>query len=486
MEKHLFSITFMLNCFVLLLSFTGVISAPVPAMITNVMKNDVKLCNASKFLYDSKYTEPCTSLEYPTALPDFTPNTVDSFLCLGVYDTAYKICKYSSRLPTFFNSTSISLYIDSLVPGDNEERFEEDSQQEFCKTLGGLTLLYNKTSSYLETLIKNLNNLDKCKRICFDFNNNLHPLCAVLGWIKSVENNMEKPNHNSIAPAQSIVQSYELSKDKTSGANKISKEEIGKQTTTDFKDNSIKVKQNMSDNISNTNTKPYSIEKETSNEGSVKTQKAVVDNTPIKADKGKNTFDDKSGTNVEDAQFNKIVPTNNEVSSKNNAENNVPNKVDVNEGKSEDLKKQNIDDVKTSTISENTQDHYDTSLEEEIETEDGNDADDTVQQSNMGNPNEEIHVQETFEKNNLRFSNLRTEDDSHFFTYFTVIIMMCIIGYIGYCNKQKIFAIVLEGRRSKNNRGRRRPSTASYRKLDCTLEEAVTSQCNANVTHVIY
>lgn len=50
----------------------------------------------------------------------------------------------------------------------------------------------------------------------------------------------------------------------------------------------------------------------------------------------------------------------------------------------------------------------------------------------------------------------------------------------------QILAIVLEGRRSRNNRGRRRPSTANYRKLDCTLEEAVTSQCNANVTHVIY
>ncbi|XP_011707032.1 PREDICTED: trans-Golgi network integral membrane protein 1-like [Wasmannia auropunctata] len=54
---------------------------------------------------------------------------------------------------------------------------------------------------------------------------------------------------------------------------------------------------------------------------------------------------------------------------------------------------------------------------------------------------------------------------------------MCIRDrYIGYHNKQKIFAIVLEGRRSRSNRGRRRPSTASYRKLDCTLEEAVTSQ----------
>jgi len=62
-----------------------------------------------------------------------------------------------------------------------------------------------------------------------------------------------------------------------------------------------------------------------------------------------------------------------------------------------------------------------------------------------------------------------------------MIIFLCISLFMF-----QIFAIVLEGRRSRSNRGRRRPSTASYRKLDCTLEEAVTSQCNANVTHVIY
>lgn len=46
--------------------------------------------------------------------------------------------------------------------------------------------------------------------------------------------------------------------------------------------------------------------------------------------------------------------------------------------------------------------------------------------------------------------------------------------------------MIVEGRRSRGGRGRKRPSTASYRKLDCNLEEAVTSQCNSNVSHVIY
>lgn len=46
--------------------------------------------------------------------------------------------------------------------------------------------------------------------------------------------------------------------------------------------------------------------------------------------------------------------------------------------------------------------------------------------------------------------------------------------------------MVLEGRRSRGGRGRRRHSSANYRKLDCTLEEAVNSQCDSNSTHVIY
>lgn len=56
-----------------------------------------------------------------------------------------------------------------------------------------------------------------------------------------------------------------------------------------------------------------------------------------------------------------------------------------------------------------------------------------------GNQNE--NVQELFEQKNLRYPNIRTEDDSHFFTYFTVVTVACIAGYIGYHNKQKVSLI---------------------------------------------
>ncbi|KOC63968.1 Trans-Golgi network integral membrane protein 1 [Habropoda laboriosa] len=147
------------------------------------------------------------------------------------------------------------------------------------------------------------------------------------------------------------------------------------------------------------------------------------------------------------------------------------------------------EDIKTSTISEDTQDHENSANQNNWNhgdtPNDANDAPDMIidtgdQGQNIPDPSEQ--------RDDIisHYHNITSEEESHFFTYFTVVSLISIAAYIGYHNKQKILAIVLEGRRSRNSRGRRRPSTANYRKLNCTLEEAVTSQCNANVTHVIY
>ncbi|PSN57551.1 hypothetical protein C0J52_00486 [Blattella germanica] len=75
-------------------------------------------------------------------------------------------------------------------------------------------------------------------------------------------------------------------------------------------------------------------------------------------------------------------------------------------------------------------------------------------------------------------------EDSHFFAYFMTMVILCIIGYLVFHNKQKILALALEGRSRRSTR--RRPNTSGYRKLDSNLEEAVTSACSTSVTHVIY
>lgn len=79
------------------------------------------------------------------------------------------------------------------------------------------------------------------------------------------------------------------------------------------------------------------------------------------------------------------------------------------------------------------------------------------------------------------------EGDSNFFTYFMLLMLLCIIMYVGYHNKSKVLALVLEGRRGSNSRGGgRRKHTAAYRKLDSNLEEAITSGASQRASQIIY
>ncbi|KAL3278907.1 hypothetical protein HHI36_016425 [Cryptolaemus montrouzieri] len=78
------------------------------------------------------------------------------------------------------------------------------------------------------------------------------------------------------------------------------------------------------------------------------------------------------------------------------------------------------------------------------------------------------------------------DGNSHFFTYFSFICVVFVLGYIGYHNKQKVLAILLEGRISKRPQRGRRPNSANYHKLDSNLEEAISSSCSKNTSHIIY
>ncbi|KAK5650385.1 hypothetical protein RI129_001414 [Pyrocoelia pectoralis] len=85
------------------------------------------------------------------------------------------------------------------------------------------------------------------------------------------------------------------------------------------------------------------------------------------------------------------------------------------------------------------------------------------------------------------YKNQNIDDsDSYFFSYFMMVCVVFICGYVAYHNKQKILALVLEGRKGRRPSRTRRPNSSNYRKLDSTLEEAVTSSCNKNSTQVIY
>ncbi|KAG5669856.1 hypothetical protein PVAND_000147 [Polypedilum vanderplanki] len=70
------------------------------------------------------------------------------------------------------------------------------------------------------------------------------------------------------------------------------------------------------------------------------------------------------------------------------------------------------------------------------------------------------------------------DPDSNFFTYLCITMFLSILLYILYHNRQKLLALLLEGRRgSRRSRERSRGgSKAAYSKLDCNLEEAITSK----------
>ncbi|XP_057655520.1 trans-Golgi network integral membrane protein TGN38-like isoform X1 [Diorhabda carinulata] len=78
------------------------------------------------------------------------------------------------------------------------------------------------------------------------------------------------------------------------------------------------------------------------------------------------------------------------------------------------------------------------------------------------------------------------DGESYFFTYFMVICILFILGYVGYHNRLKVFALLLEGKRGKRQHRGRRPNSANYHKLDTNLEEAISSNVNKNPTNVIF
>lgn len=78
------------------------------------------------------------------------------------------------------------------------------------------------------------------------------------------------------------------------------------------------------------------------------------------------------------------------------------------------------------------------------------------------------------------------DGESYFFSYFMVICVLFVLGYVGYHNRQKVMALMLEGKRGKRQGRGRRPNSANYHKLDSNLEEAISSTCTKNSSHVIY
>jgi len=76
------------------------------------------------------------------------------------------------------------------------------------------------------------------------------------------------------------------------------------------------------------------------------------------------------------------------------------------------------------------------------------------------------------------------DERSSFFGYFILLSIVAIIAYLVFHNKQKILALVLEGRRRQGNR--RRSGGREYRKLDSNLEDTMDPGRETSLRQVIY
>ncbi len=91
-----------------------------------------------------------------------------------------------------------------------------------------------------------------------------------------------------------------------------------------------------------------------------------------------------------------------------------------------------------------------------------------IRENENEQPRDQVQIIGEFEEN----------PDSNFFAYLCIVMFLSILLYILYHNRHKLLALLLEGRRgSRRQRERSRGgSKAAYSKLDCNLEEAITSK----------
>ncbi|XP_076683199.1 uncharacterized protein LOC143376594 [Andrena cerasifolii] len=453
-------------------------SAPIEQSILGVMNADRDLrCDVPTFLYDSNITQTCSNLTYPGESLKFTVEKKNTFLCLAFYDTWYKACDPSQILKPFTNTSTFYSYIQKFFPKGGEE-----SQTMFCENVKDVVFSHKKLQPWLSQI--NLKRPKVCDRMCFNVDETFNPFCAILAWSKSIDDNKKRdvvPKGNTATEVDQRVEPKVVGPELNKGSRQgTTGKEISKDT------NDAKNNPHISPAVI-TKSEPV-IETlvpkimQKSSEISVSKPSPITNSDPVEKHETSNNNSPLASKDQEEAPPN-INPANVSDNSRKPSEAIHSSTNNVDNGVAESGKDAN-DDIRTSTLSENTQDHDPSVSQGEWNPSEEDQNDD--QAIETGDQRPSILEVSGRKDTTSSFHSIRPDDESHFITYFTIISMVSIAAYIGYHNKQKILAIVLEGRRARNSRGRRRPSTANYRKLDCTLEEAVTSQCNANVTHVIY
>ncbi|XP_034936656.1 trans-Golgi network integral membrane protein 1-like [Chelonus insularis] len=442
-------LVFFINIITGLFSYNLFEAAPIieSTLITHSIANDSNTCANKSVIYQSKYLQQACNISFPEASSDIKNTTnINPYLCTTLYDQSVKVCHlYTTEKKELFNQTIFDEEINKTITNITK-------LLEVCAIRGNnLILEYNKTKPFVDKLNNYFKNPKNCADRCSagtNENSTINPLCVMIHYIdEKIRMSQIHTKEEDVTKHDSVVTSKEAGSEKA------------------IKQSTVASKETIS-----TNNEPNSDKNE-----KVKEEK-VADNSKIVNSGANPPKNDGTKSNPENPGNKTTVPINEQT-----------NKVEV-----PPLEKEK-ENSETAVAKPDTFDQTMTNIEEDNNQHPGGDflpeeESDQIQIDEEDKMNDQDPLVKPDDKTDglLIHHNIEKDDDAHFFGYFTVLGLLGIGGCLAYHHKQKILAILLEGRRSRGGRGRRRPSTASYRKLDCTLEEAVTSQCNANVTHVIY
>lgn len=434
-----------LTSLVVLFFFHHAIAA---SSVFKTIQEDKDLCPSSADILKSKYLNKCNNVTYPVNMNvNWTSSNKDMFLCMAIYDRSFQICLTGTKLKLGSSKESI-LTNKTLFDNEMNKTITElknisianDHALSICKSsmlYSPDRIHYNKTKLF----VKKLENATACVLSCFD-SSTLSSLCIAIDIIdkKIIEmnkelvnvpetrstnyDNVDQQNNNDQMPLLSSLEDPQTGDDYKLQEDKKDKKNNNNNPSASMVVNDTTGK---SQKIKNNSTSQKAEPSMKSNETSIKAQSPIQDKPTLEV----NTISDFiQDTGNNDSNPDVIQPEN------------------------------NADDIL---------EHSDFDNEPVVG------AEETQNKQKPSSQKESLLIP----------SKVPVEDDSNFFGYLTVIGILCIGGCVVYHHKQKILAIILEGRRSRGGRGRRRHS-ANYRKLDCTLEEAVNSQCDSNTTNVIY
>ncbi|CAD6216206.1 GSCOCG00004425001-RA-CDS [Cotesia congregata] len=396
--------------------------------ILSQLTGDQNVCPVSSVIKTSKFTQVCGNLTLPTE-SNVTSQNINQFLCSAVWHKAVKLCNHTKT-----KSPNLA----ELDPKVGNFLAQDPGFEIFGKVCRhwriNETFRYEKTQKFVDDLSVVLRKDKTCMDLCVE-KDRLRGLCVLIYF-------MDQAVDDLLVTSSKKVQDEKKEK--------VQVQE--KQVQVEDKKEQVKEAEKAKENVQ--------VQDKKVDAGKLGDKKEVkVDDKTLPVSEGKGEKlekvegdGDKLLGEKGDSVLDNPIPTGEEAFPSEINGNLDPTDPDTGNDDGDDIEKYFLPDVEAPVKSPGTQEEE--TIKEDIVP---------------------------------RLSNMPKEDDSHFFGYFSILGLICAMGgCVLYHHKQKVLAILLEGRRSRGGRGRRRPSTANYRKLDCTLEEAVTSQCSSNATNVIY